>query len=890
MTPSKLDLDRSRLTPEELRIVTPNALGPTWQKDAFGNWLIPEHSLGWQIAAWCADYLRGPDGGPWMFTDEQFRFLLWWYAIDEDGRWAYRTGVLQRCKGWGKDPLLAVICIVEFVGPCRFSHWEGGEPVAIGNDDAWVQIFGTSMDQCVNTMAALPRIISDRLKREYDIEPGAVLWRAMGKTRRLEAKTSNHRTAEGNRTSFAVLNEALALDTPIPTPTGWVNMGDLRDGDTIYGSDGKPTTVTKAHEVQHGRDSYRVTFDDGNSVVASDGHWWKVRTHKNRRGTLHQMTTAEMYERGGTYYLPESFSNLETAEADLPIDPYFLGLWLGDGSTHSSVIATDEQDAEELLGILRGIEPNAHMRDPNHIGMSQGNVRKPGSMQERLRKNGLLGNKHIPQEYLRASFEQRLALLQGLMDSDGHVRRNGHARFANTDQDLLEQVEELLVSLGYHVKKAKFQVRTGDRAHWAPLGQISFKAVSSVNPFRLSRKASQVAGESSTTRSRLRAIVSIEQMESVPVRCISVSAEDKLFLAGRGMHATRNTHHWVSGNGGHDLYLTIDGNVTKIPNSRHMAITNAFLPGEDSVGERLRKSADLIAEGKAVQSKFMYDSLEAQPDAPLSGHLLPYVLDAVRGDAKWLDIEATMDSIASPHIAPSRSRRMYLNQIIASEEAIYGPAQWDPCGIDAGTDDGRPDRGETITLGFDGSKSGDSTALVAIRVSDNCAFTLGLWEPPEYDNGDWEVDRRSVDSAVHQAFAEYDVVGFFCDVSLWESYIDSWAELYGAKVLINGPSAKNPFYFDMRGAGMRVPQAHERLVQTIYDGRLKHNKDPRLRRHVLNAHRAYNNYGMTFRKESPDSSRKVDAYAALMLAHEAAAQFRITGKQRKVSTGMGYFL
>lgn len=557
MTADKLDLDRSRLTPEELRIVTPNALGPTWQKDASGNWLIPEHSLGWQIAAWCADYLRGPDGGPWMFTDEQFRFLLWWYAIDEDGRWAYRTGVLQRCKGWGKDPLLAVICIVEFVGPCRFSHWEGGEPVAVSNDNAWVQLVGTSMEQTKNTMAAIPSIVTERLKREYGIEPGAVLWRAMGKTRRLEAITSNHRTMEGNRPSFVVLNEV---------------------------------------------------------------------------------------------------------------------------------------------------------------------------------------------------------------------------------------------------------------------------------------------------------------------------------------------HHWVSGNGGHDLYYTIDGNVTKIANSRYMAITNAFLPGEDSVGERLRKTADLIIEGRAKQARFLYDSLEAQADAPLSGHLLPYVLDAVRGDAYWLDIQATMDSIAQAHITPSRSRRMYLNQIVASEEAIYGPAQWDPLGIDVSTPDGRPDRGETITLGFDGSKSGDSTALVAIRVSDNCAFTLGLWEPPEYDTGEWEVDRHSVDSAVHQAFAEYDVVGFFCDVSLWESYIDSWAELYGAKVLINGPSAKNPFYFDMRGAGMRVPQAHERLVQTIYDGRLKHNKDPRLRRHVLNAHRAFNNYGMTFRKESPDSSRKVDAYAALMLAHEAAAQFRITGKQRKVSTGMGYFL
>lgn len=552
-----IDFDTSSLTPEELKIVTPIAIGPTWQKDALGQWIIPEFSLGWEIAAWCADYLRAPGGGPWMFTDEQFRFLLWWYAVDADGEWIYRTGVLQRCKGWGKDPLLAVLCLVEFVGPCRFSHWEDGQPVAQSNEAAWVQLVGVSMEQTKNTMTVLPSLMTDRLKKTYGINNGAELWRADGGKRRLEAVTSNHRTMEGNRPSFVVLNEV---------------------------------------------------------------------------------------------------------------------------------------------------------------------------------------------------------------------------------------------------------------------------------------------------------------------------------------------HHWVSGNGGHALYQTIDGNVTKIRGSRYMAITNAFLPGEDSVGERMRKTADLISEGRSEAARFLYDSLEATSEAPLSGHLLPIILDLVRGDAFWLDIQATIDSISQAHISPARSRRMYLNQIVASEEAIYGPNNWDPLGIDVNTPDHLPDRGETITLGFDGSKSGDSTALVAIRVSDNCAFRLGLWEPPEYDRGEWEVDRRSVDSAVHQAFTNYDVVGFFCDVSLWESYIDAWAEQYGSQVLVNGPSGKNPFYFDMRGAGMRVPQAHERLVQTIYDGRLKHNKDAALRRHVLNVHRSYNSYGLTFRKESPDSSRKVDAYAALMLAHEAASQYRLTGKQRKVKTGMGYFL
>jgi hypothetical protein len=91
----------STLTPEEIEALEPTYIGPTWQKDAFGNWRLPEKTLGWQIAGWCAEYLQAEDGGPWKFTKEQLRFILWWYAVDDTGRFIYRKGVLQRLKGWG---------------------------------------------------------------------------------------------------------------------------------------------------------------------------------------------------------------------------------------------------------------------------------------------------------------------------------------------------------------------------------------------------------------------------------------------------------------------------------------------------------------------------------------------------------------------------------------------------------------------------------------------------------------------------------------------------------------------------------------------------------------------------------------------------------------------
>src|SRR5690348_2730254 len=108
------------------------------------------------------------DGGPWRFTPEQLRFVLWWYAVDEDGRFVYRTGVLQRMKGWGKDPLLAVISLVELVGPSRPNitpygleyHELAGipakyrlQPKGIAHPQAWVQITAVSQEQTTNTMS-----------------------------------------------------------------------------------------------------------------------------------------------------------------------------------------------------------------------------------------------------------------------------------------------------------------------------------------------------------------------------------------------------------------------------------------------------------------------------------------------------------------------------------------------------------------------------------------------------------------------------------------------------------------------------------------------------------------------------------------------------------------
>lgn len=193
-------------------LVEPVATGPTWQKTDDGKWLLPELTLGWQVLQWSAAYLRQPDGPDagerWNYTDEQVRFLLWWFALDERGRWLYRYGMLRRVKGWGKDPVGATLCATEFVGPCRFDGFDAaGEPVAAPHPAAWVLTLAVALDQTRNTMTLFPGLFSDELIAEEKIDLGKQIIYAHRGRSRLEAVTSSPRALEGPRSTFVLKNE-----------------------------------------------------------------------------------------------------------------------------------------------------------------------------------------------------------------------------------------------------------------------------------------------------------------------------------------------------------------------------------------------------------------------------------------------------------------------------------------------------------------------------------------------------------------------------------------------------------------------------------------------------------------------------------------------------------
>lgn len=371
------------------------------------------------------------------------------------------------------------------------------------------------------------------------------------------------------------------------------------------------------------------------------------------------------------------------------------------------------------------------------------------------------------------------------------------------------------------------------------------------------------------------------------VRLEAVTSSFRALEGGRSTFVVLNeTHHWIRGNNGDKMYETIDGNVTK-KDSRYLAITNAYLPGEDSVAEKIREAFNKILEGRSVDPGVLYDSLEAKPEAPLKGKLLPHVLRGVRGDAKWLRISTIIQSIANTTMSPSRSRRMWLNQVVAEEDALFGPEQWQKLE--------RPDAmlspGDEIVLGFDGGKTDDATALVAIRVKDFLAVPLIIEEKPDGPDGDgWEVDKAKVESEIHDAFRIYKVVGFYADIALWEPNIAAWSAAYGDGLLVKS-DGRNAIAWDMRQSLKRVTLANEKLMQRIFDGKLIHDGDLTLRRHVLNARRRSNNYGISFGKEGRESPRKVDGYAALLLANEAMTDYLTRGKKdKKPLTGNGWFL
>ena len=338
--------------------------------------------------------------------------------------------------------------------------------------------------------------------------------------------------------------------------------------------------------------------------------------------------------------------------------------------------------------------------------------------------------------------------------------------------------------------------------------------------------------------------------------------------------------HWTHSNGGHDLFDTVRKNAIKT-SGRFIAVTNAYRPGQESVGERLRDAWEKSQADMTVErSKTLYDSVEAHPDTPLTREALRVVLPRVAGDAVWTAVEEIIDSILDPSSNPAHERRMWLNQIVAADEQLVAHTQWDGMSVEG--ESLRP--GDGIVLGFDGGDVSDATALVAIRVSDGLVQPLLIEErPTDWPTGPsaprWMVDRDRVDVAVANAFGKYKVFALFCDLRFWESHVSQWVNEFGHRVVVDA-GGRNKFAWDMRGkAEPKVAAAHEYLLSLIEQrgllvADLEVPLHRHLRAHVLNAYRRETRHGILFGKETRDSPRKIDGYAALVAAAAALRLYK----------------
>jgi superfamily II DNA or RNA helicase len=332
--------------------------------------------------------------------------------------------------------------------------------------------------------------------------------------------------------------KSLADSEPVLTPAGWVPIGAVRVGDYVVGRDGMPTRVRGVYP-QGSLDVYRLMFDDGTYSRCSADHLWAVQTRddKNHGRPLKVLTTAQISEsisRG--WYVPVSLP-WEGQEKSLPLDPYLLGVLLGDGGVTQNVMVStaDVEILNRVKEAVRFVSPNLsvkHVANYDYRISTQWGKHYSNPIRDTLAALGLRVKsraKFVPRMYLESSRSQRLEMLRGLMDTDGCCGKSGPAEFAVTSRQLAEDVAELVRSLG-----GVTRVREKSGVYRVTVNTTD-------NPFHLERKALRYRFPS---RSHTKKIVSVTHDGCESCTCIKVAAPDSLFVT-RSFIVTHNTYFFA---------------------------------------------------------------------------------------------------------------------------------------------------------------------------------------------------------------------------------------------------------------------------------------------------------------------------------------------------------
>jgi len=341
------------------------------------------------------------------------------------------------------------------------------------------------------------------------------------------------------------VGKALDVKTLIPTPAGFKKMGDLNLGDEVLNADGGICTVIAATNVMLNRPCYRVTMSNGSSLIADESHLWRTRLLNNTNSTPTIRTTLEILEsleieknnNQTSNHLIPWHNGAKYPEKELPIDPYVLGVWLGDGTSSCATFTIAERDKDIIERMRqRGQFINELESKGNCIRCSASNhYEHKNIFLSRLKQLNVLQNKHIPEMYLFASYEQRLELIRGLMDTDGYVSKHKTAlhEYYTCSEKLSNDVEILIASLGIIVRKREGRAMLNGN-DCGPKWRLYFFPPMDKTVVTTEFKKQRALNKKSRKKSHSLSIKRIEKIESVPVRCIQVSSKDGMFLAGKG--------------------------------------------------------------------------------------------------------------------------------------------------------------------------------------------------------------------------------------------------------------------------------------------------------------------------------------------------------------------
>lgn len=328
--------------------------------------------------------------------------------------------------------------------------------------------------------------------------------------------------------------------TLTPTPNGFKRHGDLKPGDYVFGRDGKAVRVLAVSEKV--LSEYRVTFSDGSVFDCHGNHEWVIydRSYgKERTLETKYMATQKLYsgvegKRGCHYrFQVEPCVSVDFEPKNVAIDPYTLGAWLGDGLYEGGLMHIGNDDTQIIDNIARVYSL--------HETKGSQNVRRfrIEGLSDILKANGLLGNKHIPDDYIFNSAEVRKQLIAGLIDTDGYVYpKNGRVTISNTNKRIIDSAALILRSLGQNVVVTAFepQVSSSGIVGRQTVYQLCFNPTTDF-PTVVPRKR---IGRTITNRKR--SIVSIEPLaesEREQGNCIQV--EGGVYLVGERFVPTHNS-------------------------------------------------------------------------------------------------------------------------------------------------------------------------------------------------------------------------------------------------------------------------------------------------------------------------------------------------------------